>query len=178
MATDGGQCGGATLSRTEVIGAIQALTDEEKTALAKVARLYATKTPYDHGDLLQEAMCRMLSGDRKWPRELPALLVLGGVMRSVAWQWRRKEFASDGAAGADGPPTDPPQEWGVYFKQFIKLFADDPVAHGVLLAVMAGNKGKELLAVIERMFNNAAGVEARGGRKATEVEIERELERV
>jgi hypothetical protein len=179
MAADGGERGGATLSRSEVVVVIQELTDEEKTALTKIARLYATKTPYDHADLLQEALCRVLSGDRKWPKDLPPLLVLGGVMRSIAWQWRRKELASaNGAAGADGPPSGPHQEWALYFEQFIGSFGDDQVAHAVLLAVMAGNKGKELLAVIAGILNDDAGVQAREGSRATDVEIERELERV
>src|SRR5262245_50870597 len=110
MGTDGQEGGEATLSPAAVIHAIQGLTDAEKTALAKIARLYATRTPYGHRDLLQEAMCRVLSGDRKWPKGLSPLLVLGGIMRSVAWQWRRKEFASGDTAVPNGPPADPPQE--------------------------------------------------------------------
>jgi len=180
MTTGGGDCEGtgASLSTAEVVNAIQELTDGEKTALAKIARLYATKTPYDHGDLLQEAMCRVLSGDRKWPRDLPPLLALGGVMRSVAWQWRRKDFASGETGSPKGPPTDPPQEWMLFLDQIINSFDDDPVAQAVLLAVMAGNKGKELLAVIEPILNNDPNMKARGGKKATEAEVERELARV
>ena len=72
--------------------AIQALEDGDKTSLAKIARLYAGKTPYDHADLLQEAICRVLSGERKWPKDVPPVLFLGGVVRSIAWQWRQKEL--------------------------------------------------------------------------------------
>jgi hypothetical protein len=60
----------ATLSRSEIMAAIEGLGDGEKTALAKIARLHAAKTPYDHADLLQEALCRVLSGERKWPRDV------------------------------------------------------------------------------------------------------------
>ena len=48
----------------------------------------------------------------------------------------------------------------------------------LLLAVLAGNKGRELLAVIARIFDSEPRLAARGGRKATEAEVERELERV
>ena len=45
-----------TLSPAEAGAAIRALSIADKTALMKLARLYARKTPYDHEDLLQEAM--------------------------------------------------------------------------------------------------------------------------
>lgn len=171
------RCGGAgaTLSRAEVVDAIQALADGEKTALAKMARLYATKTPYDHADLLQEAMCRVLSGERKWPKGISPLLFLGGVIRSVAWQWRRKDLALGETDGSGGPSTDPPQEWALFLDEFIGSFGDDPVAQAVLVAVMVGSKGQELLAVIEPILNSDANVQARGGQRA---QAERELERV
>src|SRR6266545_3273789 len=50
----------ATLSRAEVADAVRALSAADKTAVMKIARLYAKKTPYDHEDLLQEAICRVL----------------------------------------------------------------------------------------------------------------------
>src|ERR1700722_1846990 len=56
----------AILSPAEAGTAIRALGAADKIALMKIARLYARKTPYDHDDLLQEAMCRVLSGARAW----------------------------------------------------------------------------------------------------------------
>lgn len=170
-----GRGGDATLSRSEIVGAIQALADGEKTALAKIARLYAAKTPYDHGDLLQEAMCRVLSGERKWPRGVPPVLLLGGVIRSIAWAWRQRELWSASGASSEAA-TDPPQEWALFFDEFVSSFADDPTAQGVLLAIMAGNKGQELLTVIQPILdtNRTAGGEA----TATVADLERELERI
>jgi DNA-directed RNA polymerase specialized sigma24 family protein len=165
----------ATLSPSEVVQAIQALEDGEKTALAKIARLYAGKTPYDHADLLQEALCRVLSGERKWPKGLPPVLFLGGVIRSIAWQWRQRE-AWSGREASDSAATDAPQEWELYFKQVIGLFADDPAAQAVLLAIMEGNKGQELLSVIEPILSNKRK-EARDA-EPTVADLERELERV
>jgi len=166
---------GATLSRSEVIEALQALEDGEKTGLAKIARFYAAKTPYDHADLLQEAMCRVLSGERKWPKGVPAVLFLGGVIRSIAWQWRRKELWSETDAARDAS-TGPPQEWALFLDEVIGLFADDPTAQAVLVAVMAGNKGQELLSVIEPILNGDR--KAAGDAGATPADLERELERV
>jgi hypothetical protein len=80
----------ATLSESEVEAAIAHLTDGEKTAVMKIARLYARKTPYDHHDLVQEALVRTLSGRRAWPRNAKTTLFLGGVIRSIAWEWKNE----------------------------------------------------------------------------------------
>ena len=164
------------LSRAEIVAAIKALGDGEKTSLAKIARLYAARTPYDGADLLQEAICRVLSGERNWPRDIPAILLLGGAIRSIAWQWRQKGLRQESVA-VDDVSTGPPQEWVVFLDEFLQSFADDPTAQAVLVAVMKGNKGQELLAVIEPFLND--GKDAAGTTtKTTTADLERELERV
>jgi hypothetical protein len=167
-----GRVAGASLPRAEILAAVKALGDGEKTSLAKIARLYATKTPYDGADLLQEAICRLLSGERAWPRGVPAVLLLGGVIRSIAWQWRQKE-AWSGSLAVDTASTGPPQEWVVFLDEFVGSLADDPCAQAVLVATMAGSKGQELLAVIEPILNAKPG-QARVGA----ADLERELERI
>jgi DNA-directed RNA polymerase specialized sigma24 family protein len=162
------------LSRSEIVAAVRALGDGEKTSLAKIARLYAAKTPYEGSDLLQEAICRVLSGDRSWPREIPAVLLLGGAIRSIAWQWRQKD---QGLAVADDLSTDPPQEWSVFLGEFVESFADDPIAQAVLVAVMKGYKGQELLPVIEPFLNNGKDT-GDSTALATAAELGRELERI
>src|SRR5215470_20338827 len=81
----------ATLSQCEVEIAIRRLSDGEKTALMKIAMLYARKTPYDHKDLVQEAIARLLSGRRVWPRDAKTVVFVGGVIRSIAWEWKREQ---------------------------------------------------------------------------------------
>src|SRR5579871_4436715 len=76
FSTTGPEPAAAILSPAEAAAAIRSLTAADKIALMKIARLYARKTPYDHEDLLQEAMCRVLSGARAWPRDLAALSFL------------------------------------------------------------------------------------------------------
>jgi len=161
----------ATLLRPEILAEIEALGDGEKTSLTRIARLYATRTPYDGADLLQEAICRLLSGERTWPRGVPAVLLLGGVIRSIAWQWRKKE-AWSGSAAADIASIGPPQEWVVFLDEFVASLAEDPCAQAVLVAAMRGSKGQELLTVIEPMLN------AKSAARATGAELERELERI
>jgi hypothetical protein len=52
----------AQLSLWQVERALASLSDGERIALVKIARLYARKTPYDKEDLIQEAFARVLSG--------------------------------------------------------------------------------------------------------------------
>src|SRR5437870_4652565 len=87
------------LSPAEVRQAIEALTVEEKTILAKCARFQALKTSdgYDgYKDLMAEAYCRVLKGDRRWRRGFSAVEFFAGrngVIRSIAWEWRPKKSA-------------------------------------------------------------------------------------
>jgi hypothetical protein len=84
-----------TLSQVEVSQAIGSLTAEHKTMLVKIAKAYAWKTRYGYEDLIQEAFTRVLEGKRAWPRKLPAVVFLRGVMRSIASDWPLEGF--DGA---------------------------------------------------------------------------------
>lgn len=133
----------AILSQGEVVKTLKALTDGDKTALMKIARAYATKTCYGHEDLLQEAICRVLSGARAWPRGLPVLSFLVGVMRSIAWEWRGEPQGE--AQDVVDPRTG---EGGVMASidvvKIIALFGDDPVAQKIVVGIMEGARGQEL----------------------------------
>ena len=78
----------AQLSLWQVERALASLSKGEKIALMKIARLYARKTPYDKDDLIQEAFARVLSGRRTWTKGTGPVLFLGGVIRSIAWEWK------------------------------------------------------------------------------------------
>jgi DNA-directed RNA polymerase specialized sigma24 family protein len=129
----------ATLSRAEVAAAVRSLTAGDKTALIKVARLYAKKTPYDHDDLLQEALCRVLAGTRAWPRGVQALPFLWGVVRSIAWEWK-KEIPDKAPDAADVEA----EERRANATKVIALFDDDPVAQAIVRGMMEGARGQEL----------------------------------
>jgi len=143
LPTTGPEPAAAALSPAEAGAAIRALAAADKIALMKIARLYAKKTPYDHEDLLQEAMCRVLSGARAWPRGLAALPFLWGVVRSIAWEWRNET--------PDAPPDggDPAGEErraiaGLDVAKIIALFDDDPEAQIIVRGMMEGARGAEL----------------------------------
>jgi hypothetical protein len=133
----------AELSQSEVIKAIQALTDADKIALMKVARLYAQKTLFGHEDLLQEAMCRVLSGGRAVPRGSPLVSILIGVMRSIAWQWRTEPGEAP-VDVADPRCGEAPAIASIDSGKIVALFADDPTAQKIVVEIIDGAKGEEL----------------------------------
>ena len=139
----GEQPAAAALSRAEATTAVRSLSTADKTALMKIARLYAKKTPYDHEDLLQEALCRVLSGVRAWPRHVAALPFLWGVVRSIAWEWRTQ------AVEAAPEETDPggAERRAIArldVAKVLALFDDDPLAQAIVRGMMDGARGQEL----------------------------------
>jgi hypothetical protein len=131
------------LTAGEIDKALRALTDGEKTALAKIARAYARKTPYDHQDLLQEAICRVLDGKRSWRKGVPATLFLGGVMRSIAWGWKDEFLDPETDVGDQGSEAREVMS-RIEVSQIVELFADDPVAQRLVMGMMEGARGEEL----------------------------------
>jgi len=95
------------LQRAEVDAALVCLVKNagDMAKARKLARTFAYRLPaMDADDLLQKAMTLMLAEKRKWPRGLPTLVMLEGVMRSVAFGTRKK---ADYLLAEDlGSPTD------------------------------------------------------------------------
>ena len=133
----------ASLSPAEAAAAMRALTAADKTALMKIARLYARKTPYDHEDLLQEALCRVLAGARAWPRQVAALPFLWGVVRSIAWEWK-VEAVERAPEAADPQGEERRAIAGLDVVKIVALFDDDPVAQVIVRGMMDGARGQEL----------------------------------
>jgi DNA-directed RNA polymerase specialized sigma24 family protein len=132
-----------TLSVQEVAAAIQALTDADKTAVVKIARFYSQRSQYAHEDLLQEAICRVLEGRRAWPRELSGRVFLGGVMRSIAWEWKSDLVDEELDVSDDGAAERGANAW-LDAKSIVAQFNDDPLAQKIVVGMMEGLRGEEL----------------------------------
>lgn len=81
------------LQRAEVEAALVRLVQDagEMARTKKLAKLLSNGLPtMDAEDLLQKAFTLLLAGERSWPCKLPALMVLKGVMRSIASNTRKK----------------------------------------------------------------------------------------
>src|SRR5260221_4597167 len=63
---------------------LHALTCPELVVLKRLAQLRARTVPgLDWEELLNEALLRALDGARVWPREVPLVAFLAGIMRSL-----------------------------------------------------------------------------------------------
>lgn len=81
------------LQRAEVDAALVRLAQDagEMARARKLAGVIAHGLPAMNGDdLLGKAMLLLLAERRKWPRGLSTIVMLKGVMRSVAYRTRRK----------------------------------------------------------------------------------------
>jgi RNA polymerase sigma-70 factor (ECF subfamily) len=134
----------ASYSLAEALTAVKSLSDADRTALLKVARVYARtrKTKYDYQDLLHEAIARILEGKRNWPAGLPFVPFVSGVIRGIAWEWRTE---------AHNKPSSEPavyEEGGVIARidtqKLLALFDDDALARGIVIGMMEGARGEEL----------------------------------
>lgn len=108
------------LQRAEVDAALVSLVHDagEMARARKLARVIAHGLPaMDGDDLLGTALLLLLAERRKWPRELPTIVMLKGVMRSVAYCTRKKVdylLAEDlGALSGDSDVESSPLAEGV-----------------------------------------------------------------
>ena len=97
------------------------LSPENRLKLYEIERIALRGTDLSPGDLLHEALCAAIMGDRKCPRDVPFMAFIVQTMRSIAShhrEKRRREPADGGAAQeAQGGPA------GV-FDRYVRSGAD------------------------------------------------------
>jgi DNA-directed RNA polymerase specialized sigma24 family protein len=82
---------GATLTRGEVSAQFDSLSGPDWRRALKFARVVGCGlVGLDAEDLLQEAVVRLLAGERTWPQGVAALAVISNAMRSIASNWRKR----------------------------------------------------------------------------------------
>jgi DNA-directed RNA polymerase specialized sigma24 family protein len=143
---------GTTLDIEEVRKAVSSLTNADLLRLERVARIYEFGVRLEGMDLVNEAISRTLSGTRTCPRDVPFVVFLKNVMRSIAWSERtriREEpmlevitvGLGDGSAVLDYPSDDRNAEDSLIARQdaqarlraLEEVFANDEDAQLVLM---------------------------------------------
>jgi DNA-directed RNA polymerase specialized sigma24 family protein len=81
----------AVLNRAEVDALLREFSGAEWTRARKFARavIYGLKG-VEADDLVQEAITKLLSGDRVWRAGVPPLVVVANVIRGIASNWRKR----------------------------------------------------------------------------------------
>jgi len=148
----------------DVARAIHSLSDADLVRLKALAQLWARglSRGLSWSDVLHEAIARVLDGSRKWPRGIPILAFLSGVMRSICEDQRRRErlehevLARDvdsadlcAVGDAAGSTADP--ERAVSAAQSLaavnRLFVADPDALKIIAGLSDGLTAAEICRV-------------------------------
>ena len=152
---------GGFLDSEEIVAALDSLSVHDKFKLKEVEKVFLRGTDLSAGDLLHEAMCAVIVGDRKWPRGLAPMAFIIQTMRSLTSHKRakhRRETADGGAAqdAADGAAvmysakaSDPEQilieqESEDTVSAMQGCFDGDEQAQMLVLGWSEGCRGKEL----------------------------------
>ena len=139
--------------RPRCLACDHALSDTDLIRLKALARLWSRGLPGGIGwaDVLNEAIVRVLDGSRPWPRHVPLLAFLSGVMRSICdgfWRKARRELLvrnGDGRApdapGEEAAATPDPERTlaaAQALAEVDRLFASDPNALKVIAGLAEG----------------------------------------
>jgi hypothetical protein len=151
----------------EVRDQLDSVSAADWVRLAASAHFLAQGAGLDSDDLLQVALERTLSGQRKWPVGVPLKKFISNVMKSIVSS-ARKGFRNDpldGAddldSGVDAEAPDSPEEMlrcGQVLEQVMQVFAGDQEALDILEGRGLGLDGealRELVAQDKTAFDTA-----------------------
>lgn len=135
-----------------------AFEEAEWTYLRQLARNRCrARRPGEDDEVIQEAICRVLEGKRRWPRGLNLFAFLSGVMKSIVSEnpkigFRRSidreiEAAAD-AVSDDVGAADLVLETEVV-NYVMALFEDDEEAGALAEGIMDGFEKEELLSLLD-----------------------------
>jgi DNA-directed RNA polymerase specialized sigma24 family protein len=130
---------------SQVRAAFDALSEADWRRALKLARRFCKSgDSWSPEDLLQEAVARLLGGERGWSASLDALGVLLSVMRSIASSWikaKRRSRIAPGVevASLDAAPVDEDDD-----EVSVRAFTVDSVTPEQIAV------GDELFAAVER----------------------------
>jgi DNA-directed RNA polymerase specialized sigma24 family protein len=147
------------LDAKEFGSAVDGLSAEDKLKLREIEKIYLRRTDLGEGDLLHEALCAPILGDRKCPRRVPVMAFIVQTMRSMANHQLEKHAreTSDGGAAQEKAEAGAAvmftssalnPEVALIEREAVEAiyscFDGDEQAQLVILGWSAGCRGKEL----------------------------------
>jgi len=97
---------GDFLSTDEFIGALNALSADDKLKLDAIEGIRRRGTDFGKGELLHEAISRTLLGERNCPREVPIMAFMVETMRSIAGHDRERRSRLCSVEGGAEPGNE------------------------------------------------------------------------
>ena len=143
--------------RDDLLEAVRGLSTADLLRLQLVAKVF---DPRRHEDLLQEAICKTLSGERKWRDGVHLFWHLYGAMESIAWDWAKKRdedlvmdsqiredgetlgFLSNFAASASNPERQAAARLAL--SRIIKACGSDSIVLALLTSKLLGKTESEI----------------------------------
>ena len=156
------------------VRAALAFGEAEWTYLRRLARNQCRgRRPGEENEVIQDAICRVLEGKRRWPKGLNFFAFLSGVMKSIVSEnpkigFRRNidrdiELAAD-AASQDTSAADLVLESEIV-TYVMALFEDDPEAEALAEGIMEGWEKDDLLGLFNGEVTRYETVRKRFRRK-------------
>lgn len=155
----------------EAAAQLSLLSRADLVRLQRFARLRSLGlTSIDWEDLLHEAIDRVLAGTRQWPKQVPFISFLCGVMRSIASEHWRLRLNSESTELDDGTlelvaDEHPSPERQAAARQVLRkiegLFESDRVALTVLRGLANGDDPGEIQRVGNMTDKNYAAAQKR-----------------
>lgn len=179
-----------TATLTEVAEALHAMSQADRVRLAHFARLRASGLPgWDWEDLLHEAIDRVLSGSRAWPRSVPLIAFMCGTIRSIAGDlWRERRNSPDAGSQAtsedqgegDLPDDSPGPERQVMarrtLERILDLFDGDDEALAIVKGLADGSGPEEIQISRGMTVKSYASAQKRIRRRISSMIAEQEIE--
>jgi hypothetical protein len=143
------------LSAEERSGALISVMADvpRRLKVLEYARRQSRKTGREASELINEAVVRILSGQREWWSDIPAGVLVTGVIRSIASQWWEQKVRSanelvelrhlEERGNREEGVTAEVETMGMY-TDIMNTLSDDPVAQKLFVGIFEGMKGEEL----------------------------------
>jgi DNA-directed RNA polymerase specialized sigma24 family protein len=129
------------------------LVNSREGVRLKAAAHYRVAGSGEGDDLIQEAFCRILSGDRKWPRSVPAVAFVIKTMQSIAYDWRKRRRTIVGLPDEPIPSLSPSPADVVEAlserQSALRSLEDDPEVHALAEAILDGWDTDQLLSLFD-----------------------------
>jgi DNA-directed RNA polymerase specialized sigma24 family protein len=135
------QAVGNRLSVDEIRTAIDHLTADDMLKLHLIERRLLGGTGMSKGDLVHEAICKALLGDRQWPRAEPVMACIVMTMKSLASHARDAERSAQDAETEVALTTSP----AVSTPDVSVVQSDRKAAIEAISASLAGDEEAQLV---------------------------------